>query len=384
MQNTLNLRTEEMLVNMGPHHPATHGVLRLKLALDGEYVRQVEPVIGYLHRGLEKQAEQRTYFTYQACIDRVDYLSGMHTNEAFSIAVEKLLDMEIPERAKYIRVICSELNRLISHLLWMGSCLIDMGAMMGFPFYPFRERDRILNFLEEISGQRMMFNFLRIGGVKKDLSETWLKKVREFCADELVERIKEYEAIASKNPIFMSRMKDIGLLPLDIALDYNVTGANLRASGSHFDLRKAEGLSSYTDVYSKLNFEVPVSSNGDCYARYLCRVKEMHQSAKIIVQAIDNIPEGQVSAKKIIPLLKVPQGESFAAVESPRGMLGVHVTSDGSSVPYRVRWHSPSFNNLSVLPYMLTKGSKESGSVRLSDIMACIGSLDFIMPDVDR
>jgi NADH-quinone oxidoreductase subunit D len=374
------LKTDEMVINMGPHHPATHGVLRLKLKLDGELVKEVEPVIGYLHRGLEKMGEQRNYFNYQVDIDRVDYLSGMHNNEAFSLAVEKLVGIEVPERAKYIRAICSELNRITSHLLWIGTCLIDMGAMMGFPFYPFRERDRILNFLEEISGQRMMFNFIRIGGVHRDPSADWLKAVREFAANEFPSRVKEYEAIATENPIFVSRMKGIGVLPSDVALSYNVTGPSLRASGIPLDLRKVSDYS----VFSKFDFVSPTATDGDCYSRYLVRVKELYESAKIIVQAIDSLPEGPISAKKILPGLKPPKGESYAAVESSRGHLGVYVVSDGTSSPYRIRWHSPSFNAVSVLPYLITKGGPNQSNLRISDIMACIASIDFIMPDVDR
>ncbi|MDX1921460.1 MAG: NADPH-quinone oxidoreductase [Candidatus Caenarcaniphilales bacterium] len=381
MASTLpDLKTEEMVINMGPHHPATHGVLRLKLKLDGEQVKEVEPVIGYLHRAMEKQAEQRNYFNYQVDIDRVDYLAGMHNNEAFSMAIERLVGLEVPERAKYIRVICSELNRISSHLLWLGTCLIDMGAMMGFPFYPFRERDKILNFLEEISGQRMMFNFIRIGGVQRDPSAEWLKNVREFAATEFPSRVEEYEAIATENPIFISRMKGIGNLPKEVALSYNVTGPSLRASGVALDLRKTEDYS----VYSKFDFTSTTGTDGDCYARYKCRIKELYESAKIIVQAVDALPEGQITAKKILPGLKPPKGESYAAVESARGHLGVYVVSDGSSSPYRVRWHSPSFNAVSVLPYMLTKGGPGGSNLRISDIMACIASIDFIMPDVDR
>jgi len=373
-------KPQEMLINMGPHHPATHGVLRLKLKIEGEYILEAEPIIGYLHRAIEKQAEKRNYLSYQVDIDRVDYLAGMHNNESFSIALEKLLGLKVPERAEYIRVICSELNRITSHLLWMGTCLIDMGAMMGFPFYPFRERDKILNFLEEISGQRMMFNFIRIGGVKSDLTEEWLEKVHQFIKEEFSERVKEYESIATKNPIFLSRMKNIGILPKEIALSYGVTGPSLRGSGLDSDLRKIEGYS----VYHKFDFNSSVFHENDCYSRYLARVSEFYQSIKIILQAIENIPDGKISAKKIMMSLKPPKGESYAAVESPRGCLGVYVTSDGTSSPYRVRWHSPSFNNLSVLPYLLTKGGINKQNLKISDIMACVASLDFIMPDVDR
>lgn len=372
--------SHEIMINMGPHHPATHGVLRLKLKIDGEYVTYAEPVIGYLHRGIEKQAEQRNYLSYQVDIDRVDYLSGMHNNEAFSLAIEKLAEIEVPERAQYIRVIASEMSRLASHLLWIGTCLIDMGAMMGFPFYPFRERDRILNFLEEISGQRMMFNYIRIGGVKADVKEDWLQRVQAFFRDEFPIYLAEYEAIATKNPIFVARMQGIGILDQATALDYNLTGVNLRATGLAYDLRLTDAL----PLYSQFKFDVPTNTAGDCYARYLCRVAEMYQSAKIIVQAIDKIPDGAVQAKKILPNFKPPKGETYAAVESSRGNLGVLVTSDGSNVPYRVRWHSPSFNAVSVLSHLLTKGGIDGQPLKISDVMACIASLDFIMPDVDR
>ncbi len=375
-----SLKTEEMVINMGPHHPATHGVLRLKLKLDGEQLRAVEPVIGYLHRAIEKQGEMRNYFNYQVDIDRVDYLSGMHNNEAFSIAIENLLGLEVPTKAKYIRAICSELNRITSHLLWLGTCLIDMGAMMGFPFYPFRERDRILNFLEEISGQRMMFNFIRIGGVKRDPSPEWLAKVLHFAKDEFPARVAEYEAIASENPIFLSRMKGIGLLSQETALSYNVTGPSLRGSGLAVDLRKLEDYG----VYKDFDFIVPTANAGDCYSRYQCRIKELYESAKIVVQAIEGLPSGEISAKKILPNLKPPKGETYGAVESARGHLGVHVVTDGTASPYRVRWHSPSFNNLSVLTHLLLEGAPDGGSLKISDIMACIASIDFIMPDVDR
>lgn len=374
------IKSELMEVNMGPHHPATHGVLRLKLKLDGENIVEAEPVIGYLHRGIEKQAEQRNYLSYQVDIDRIDYLSGIHNNEAFSMAVEKAVGLEVPERAQYLRVITAEMNRITSHLLWLGTCLIDMGAMMGFPFYPFRERDVILNFLEEISGQRMMFNFIRTGGVKKDAKEQWLKSVHKFFSETFPERVQEYESIATKNPIFVDRMKGIGVLPAKVALDYNITGVNLRASGIAYDLRKTDDYS----IYSKFDFKVPVSETGDCYARYMCRIKEMYESASIIVQAIQSIPEGNIQAKKIMPGMKVPAGEYFAMTESSRGNLGVMVTSNGTQNPYRVRWHSPSFNAVSVLPYLLTKGGENNSSLNLSDIMACIASLDFIMPDVDK
>jgi NADH-quinone oxidoreductase subunit D len=369
------LKTDEMIINMGPQHPATHGVLRLILTLDGEFVTHVEPVLGHLHRAQEWQGQNRTWFQYQALIDRVDYLSGMFTSWALSRAAEHIDGTEVPERAEYLRVIASELNRISSHLLWLGTYLIDLGALYGFPFYPFREREKILTFLEEISGQRMMFNYIRIGGVQRDPKPDWFKRVEAFTK-ELPDRINEYEAIVTENPIFLKRTTGVGVMPKSLAMEYGVTGPSLRASGINYDLRRFKPYS----VYDKLKFNVPVfDKDGDTRDRYLARIQEMRESNEIIKQAIEMIPAGDIMAKtkKQNAGLRVKAGEGFAAVESPRGVLGCYIVSNGSDKAYRFRWRNPSFSNLSVLPPLLQNHP-------IADVMAIFGSLDIILPDVDR
>lgn len=399
-QTEKNFKTDEMVLNMGPQHPSTHGVLRLILTLDGEIVKHCEPVIGYLHRGMEWLGQNRTYVQYQALVDRVDYLAGMSDSHAYIMAVEKIAQIKVPLRAEYIRVICSELNRIISHLLWLGIFMLDLGAMMGFPFYTFRDRETILSFLEEVSGQRMMFNYIRIGGVFKDLSKGWTKKVKKWINTDFLKYVDEYEAIATNNPIFLVRTKNVGYMKGNLALDYGVTGPNLRASGINLDLRKYKPYS----IYSKLNFNVPISTACDTNARYTCRIQELRESAKIITQAIDNLPGGDTEdleknrieltsgsnpvyntedlmilakGKNVPPSFKCSPQEAYAAIESPRGQLGVHLMADGSSVPYRIKWRSPSFNNVSILPNLI-KGHP------VADVVAIFSSLDVILPDVDR
>lgn len=369
------LKTEEMIINMGPQHPATHGVLRMVLTLDGEIVRHAEAVIGHLHRGQEWQGQNRTWFQYQALIDRVDYLSGMFTSWAMARAAENLDGGEIPERAEYLRVMVSEMNRITSHLLWLGTYLIDLGAMFGFPFYPFREREKLLDLFEEIAGQRMMFNYIRIGGVQRDPKPDWFRRLREFTK-EFPDRVSEYEAIVTENPIFLKRTKGIGILPLELAMEYGVTGPTLRGSGNPLDLRKTKPYS----IYPKLDFKVhsfDKPEGGDTWDRYMLRIREMRESNEIIKQCLDMIPEGPIMSKKQIAGMRVKAGEGFAAIESPRGTLGCYVISDGSDKPYRYRWRNPSFCNLAVVGEMLV-GSP------IADIMAIFGSVDVILPDVDR
>lgn len=395
-----SFKTDEMVLNMGPQHPSTHGVLRLILKLDGEIVRGCEPVIGYLHRGMEWLGQNRTYVQYQALVDRVDYLAGMSDSHAYIMAAEKIAGIKVPLRAEYIRVICSELNRIISHLLWLGIFMLDLGAMMGFPFYTFRDRETILSFLEEVSGQRMMFNYIRIGGVFKDLPKGWTKKVKKWITTDFLKYVDEYEAIATNNPIFLVRTKGIGYLDPKLALNRGITGPSLRASGINLDLRKYKPYS----VYDQFDFDIPTSTLGDVHTRYKCRIEELRQSAKIVAQAIDKLPGGDtedleknraaltsgenpvykaedlmVLAKgKNVPMgFKCPAGETYAAVESPRGQLGVHLIADGTAVPYRIKWRSPSFNNVSILPDLI-KGHP------VADVVAIFSSLDVILPDVDR
>ena len=393
-------KTDEMVINMGPQHPSTHGVLRLILKLDGEIVKDCEPVIGYLHRGMEWLGQNRTYVQYQALVDRVDYLAGMSDSHAYIMAIEKIAGVKVPLRAEYIRVICSELNRIISHLLWLGIFMLDLGAMMGFPFYTFRDRETILSFLEEVSGQRMMFNYIRIGGVYKELPKGWTNKVKKWITDEFFNYVDEYEALATRNPIFLVRTQNIGYMSPELAINRGVTGPSLRASGVDLDLRKYRPYS----IYDQLNFNVPVSKAGDTNARYSCRIQEMRESANLVLQAIEKLPGGDteeleknktaltsgenpmykpedlmfVSKGKNVPAsFKCSPGEAYAAIESPRGQLGVHLIADGSSVPYRIKWRSPSFNNVSILPDLI-KGHP------IADVVAIFSSLDVILPDVDR
>jgi NADH:ubiquinone oxidoreductase subunit D len=395
-----NFKTDEMIINMGPQHPATHGVLRLLLTLDGEIVRHAEPVVGHLHRAQEWQAEHRTWFQYQALIDRVDYLSGMFTSWALARTAEQVDGLKVPKRAEYLRVICSEMNRITSHLLWLGTYLIDLGAMFGFPFYPFREREKLLDLLEAISGQRMMFNFIRIGGVMREPPLGWWDKARRFV-EEFPARVDEYEAIVTENPIFLKRTQGIGTLPKELAMAYGVTGPTLRASGVPLDLRKDKPYS----VYDEFDWNVvSMDGDGDTWARYICRIREMRESNRIIAQALEKIPGGtpeelrkkreacsncakpacewcggeyQLSVKKQNAGLRIKAGEAFACVESPRGTLGTYIISNGSDKAVRLAWRNPSFCNLSVLPELLAGGP-------IADIMAVFGSLDIILPDVDR
>lgn len=395
-----DLKTDEMIINMGPQHPATHGVLRLLLTLDGEMVKHAEPVVGHLHRAQEWQGQNRTWFQYQALIDRVDYLSGMFTSWAMARAAERLDGIVVPQRAEYLRTICAEMNRITSHLLWLGTYLIDLGAMFGFPFYPFREREKLLDLLEAISGQRMMFNYIRIGGVQREPPLGWFAKLGEFV-NEFQQRVDEYEAIVTENPIFLNRTKGVGVLTRAMAEDYGCSGPVLRASGPNFDLRTFKPYG----AYDKIKFNVQtMQGDGDTWARYICRVREMRESNEIIRQCMAQIPGGTteelrkrreeckacgkadcahcggdlaIMMKKQNSGLRIKAGEAFAAVESPRGILGCYIISNGSDKAYRFAWRNPSFCNLSVIHELLV-------GAPLADIMAVFGSLDIILPDVDR
>lgn len=377
------LKTEDLLINMGPQHPSTHGVLRLKLVTQGEVIKHCEPVIGYLHRGMEWLAQNRNFVQYQALVDRVDYLAGMSDSHAYVGAVEQIAGMHVADRAEYLRIITAELNRICSHQLSLGIFLLDLGAMMGFPFYAFRDRESILSLLEEISGQRMMFNYMRIGGVYKDVPKGWYAKVEKLIKEKLLNYIDEYEDIITNNPIFTSRTKGIGIIDAKKALDYGLTGPNIRASGVDYDIRTAKPYSKYKEF----DFKVITRSEGDSFARYKCRINEMRESCSIILQGIEKIralpggeqsPDGKdLMAKKILPGFKCPAGETYFSVESPRGELGVHLITDGSAVPYRLKWRSPSWNPTSFLPEMVV-GSP------IADVVTIFSSLDVILPDVDR
>ena len=377
------LKTEELVINMGPQHPSTHGVLRLIITTTGEIITKCEPVIGYIHRGMEWLAQNRNFVQYQALVDRVDYLAGMSDSHAYVTAVEQIAGLKVPDRAEYLRIICSELNRICSHQLSLGIFMLDLGAMMGFPFYAFRDRESILSVLEEISGQRMMFNYMRIGGVHQDVPAGWYTKVENLVKDKLMHYVDEYEDIVTNNPIVLERTKGVGVIETKKGLDWGLTGPNIRASGYNYDVRKDRPYSKYDEF----DFNVITREDGDVHARYKCRVDEIRESGKIILQAIEKIralPGGEkaeakteLQAKKILPGFKPPAGETYNCVESPRGELGVHLITDGTQVPYRLKWRSPSWFPTAYLPEL-------AENKPVADVVAIFSSLDVILPDVDR
>lgn len=386
---------ETMLLNMGPQHPATHGVLRLLLELDGETVVNCIPDIGFLHTGIEKNMEAKTYQKAEVMTDRLDYMNTVGNNLAYCMAVEKLVDLDVPPRAQAIRVILTELQRIASHLVWIGTHALDLAAMSMF-MYAFREREQILDILELVSGQRMMTTYIRPGGVWRDVPVEFESAVRDFIKI-FPKRIDEYEALLTKNPLLLDRLLGIGLLSKETALSYGVTGPILRASGVDWDLRKTRPYSGY-ELY---DFVVPVRTEGDNYARYLVRVQEMRESLKIVEQALNKLPMGPVRSdnRKFVPPPRseigtsmealihhfklwtegfdAPKASIYSAVESPRGELGVFLEGDGGPKPYRIHMRTPSFENVGVLPE-LAKGNL------VADLIAIIGSIDFVLGDIDR
>lgn len=360
-------------INIGPQHPSTHGVLRLVLELDGEIIKSCEPIIGYLHRGMEKMAENRTYLQYLPTIDRVDYLSGFFNSFAFCDAVENLAQIEISKRTEYIRVLTMEMNRLSSHLLWLGTFLLDMGATSPL-FYTFRDREEILSLFEELTGQRLMYNYYTFGGLRHDVTNDWLDKLLNF-AKRMPSKIQDYENIITNNPIFVTRTKDIGIISHNAALEYSITGPNLRATGINIDYRKQ---SPYL-IYSKLDFDAPTAKIGDSLDRYKVRILEIKECLKIITQCADWLKSnpGDVISKAKQPMLKVPEGEYISNVEAPRGVCSCYLKSDGSGKPYRVKWRTGSFYSVQILPKLLENSF-------YPDLMAIFGSLDVILPEVDR
>ncbi len=363
-------RTEELTLSMGPQHPSTHGVLRLICTIDGEYIRDVKPDLGYLHRGMEKIAEDRTYLQFTPLTDRFDYLSGMHNNWAWALAIERLAGIEVPERAEYIRVIVAELNRIASHVMFWGTFAMDAGAFTPI-LYAFRDREKALFLLEMISGSRMTFNFIRYGGVKADIPPGFLEKLDEFLND-FVHKIDEYETLITGNEIFRIRTKNIGVLSAETAINNAVSGPNLRASGVNYDLRKHEHYS----IYDRFEFDVPLGKHGDTFDRYKVRVEELRQSVRIIRQAMAKIPEGPVMAK-LPRVFKPPAGEVYSAIEASRGELGVYLVSDGSTKPYRMHLRPPSFINLQVLRDL-------SIGMKIGDLIVILGSIDILLGEVDR
>ncbi len=370
------LEEGEMYVNMGPQHPSTHGVLRLIIKTDGEIVKDVVPVIGYLHRCAEKIGENLTYVQYVPYTDRMDYLSSMSDNLAFCLAVEKLLGIEIPPRAQFLRIIFAELNRIASHLLAIGTYGIDIGAITPF-LYCFREREMILSMFEIASGARLTYNYIRIGGVMREPPKEFYELLNKFL-NIFPERLKEYNELLSYNQIFINRTRGVGILPPKLAIEYGVTGPNLRASGVKIDIRKVEPYSSY----DKIDFDIPVGSNkigiiGDCWNRYYVRIKEMEQSLTIVKKALEGLPAGDFLSPQIKRVIRPPKGEAYTRIENPRGELGFFVISDGTEKAYRVKVRAPSFCNLSVLPE-ITRG------VLIADLIAILGSIDIVLGEVDR
>ena len=384
-----------MTLNMGPQHPSTHGVLRIVLELEGETIVKAEPDIGFLHTGIEKECEQKHWQQVVTLTDRVDYLANLSNNLVYALAVEKLLQIEIPPRAQWMRVMMTEFSRLNSHLVWLGTHALDIGAMTVF-FYCFREREDILRILEMFSGQRMMTSFIRIGGLALDAPRGWQQAVGKFIRA-FPSKVDEYEDLLDSNPIWTRRTKGVGFISLEDMLDLGVTGPMIRAAGVPMDLRRTEPYSSY----EKFDFNVATRTENDVYARYRVRLQEMRESAKIIVQALEGMPEGPFQAdaphvvlpdrekmktqmealiyhfKIVTEGFRVPAGEVYQCIESPRGEIGYYVVSDGTSKPYRVHMRTPSFGNLQGLPKLLE-------GILIADSIAALGSMDFVLGDTDR
>jgi NADH-quinone oxidoreductase subunit D len=391
----IDLRPRRMVLNMGPQHPSTHGVLRLLLELDGETIVSAQPDIGYLHTGIEKEFEVKNYQQGVTLTDRIDYLAPLSNNLCYCLAVEKLLGLEIPPMAQWTRVMLTELTRLNSHLVWLGTHAIDIGAMSVF-LYCFREREDILRIFEMYSGQRMMTSYFRVGGLALEPPRGWQKRVKTFI-DTFPSRVDEYEELLTNNSIWIGRTRGVGRISIEDMLDLGVTGPMLRAAGLQYDARKAEPYSSY----EKFDFEIPTRTENDVYARYLVRIEEMRQSARIVKQALEGMPTGRWTAdaphvvlperdkmktqmealiyhfKIVTEGFRVPAGDVYQVIESPRGEVGYYVVSDGTAKPYRVHVRGPSFGNLQAIPCMV------EGTL-IADVIASIGSMDFVLGDSDR
>jgi NADH-quinone oxidoreductase subunit D len=392
-----DMQTEKMVLNMGPSHPATHGVLRIVLELDGEIITKAIPDVGYLHRGDEKIAENMTYTQFIPYTDRLDYLAPLANNVAYALAVEKLMgiDKQLPPRCQYIRVICCELARISAHLLGLGAFAMDVGALTVF-LHTFTEREKIYNLIEALTGARFTTTYTRIGGLSRDLPAGWVEQCRKFL-DEVVFNFDESEKLLTRNRIFVDRTRDIGVISKEDAIDYGLTGPNLRGSGVDYDLRKAHPYLCYAD----LEFDIPRGSVGDCYDRYLVRMEEMRQSVRIIRQCLDKLPDGPINVpdgKVVLPKkekvltsmeelihqfmivtqgVNAPVGEIYFGAENPKGELGFYINSKGGGTPNRLKIRAPSFVNLSILSHLLP-------GHMMSDTVAILGSLDFVMGECDR
>ncbi len=370
------LRSEEMIINMGPQHPSTHGVLRLELVVDGEIVVDVIPQLGYLHRCFEKHSEAMN--NYQQVIpycDRLDYLASMNMDWAYALTAEKLLNLQVPDRVEYIRVIMAELQRIASHLVALGTYGLDIGAFTPF-LYMFRDRELILDLFEMTCGARLLYNYIWVGGVSHDLPPTFIEKTKEFCTY-FKPQIKEYNDLLTYNEIFIKRTANVGVLPKDVAISYACSGPMLRGSGVDFDLRRDDPYG----IYSRFQWDVCVGKGevgtvGDCWDRYIVRMREMEQSVRIIEQALEQIPEGDVMLA-IPKRIRPNAGDCYVRTESPRGEIGFYLVSDGSGTPYRVKARSPAFVNLSVCPEICR-------GYMIADVVAILGSIDIVLGEVDR
>jgi NADH-quinone oxidoreductase subunit D len=368
----MTLKTESFAINIGPAHMSTHGVFRMRTVMDGEVILDMEPVFGYLHRGIEKLAEQRTYVGIIPLTDRVDYTSQMANNLVHCLAVEKLADIKVPERAEYLRVIMSELQRICAHFLAIGSLFNDCGAMGTPLFYMFREREKIFDLFEMASGQRLMYSYLRPGGVVQDIPAEFLPALSKLLK-QLHSYFDEYENLIAQNEIFLARTKGIGILSQENAVNFSATGPVLRASGVKWDLRKADPYS----IYDRFEFEIPTGETGDCYDRYWVRMQEMRQSLRILEQAAKQIPESGEVASKIPALIRPPASEVYSHIESPKGELGIYMISDNSIAPYRYHIRPPALINLTALRDMVI-------GWKIADAIVIFGSIDICMGEVDR
>jgi NADH-quinone oxidoreductase subunit D len=365
------IKTEPFILNIGPQHPSTHGVFRMRVTLDGEVVVDVEPVIGYLHRGIEKMGENRTYAQIIPLTDRLDYLASMTNNLAYVLAVEKLADIKVPERAEYLRIIMSEAMRISSHLMAVGFFLNDLGAMMTPVLYMWREREKLLDLFEMVCGQRLTYNYMRIGGVSHDIPEEFLPALKKFVA-EMPGFLDEYDQLLAQNEIVLARTRGVGILPKNTAINTAASGPVLRASGVKWDIRKVDPYS----IYDRFDFDIPVGKTGDNYDRYWVRMQEMRQSVRILEQAIAQLPAGEVLAD-VPQLLRPPVGEAYGHIEAPKGELGFYLVSDNSIAPYRFHIHPPTLINLTALKDMVV-------GWKVADLIITFGSIDVVLGEIDR
>lgn len=370
--------TQTLEVNIGPQHPSTHGVFRMQVFLDGENIVSLKPVMGYLHRNHEQIAENMSYAASMPYTDRLDYFNSMSNNFGYALTIEKLANIDVPERAHYIRVIMAELTRLVNHVSVIGFLLNDLGAFFTPVLYAFREREKILDIFEEISGARMMCNYLRFGGIKTDLKPETIQRIQVILKN-FPKFLEEFETLLTKNEILCMRCQNVGVLPADLAVNASITGPMLRASGVNYDLRKIDKYS----IYDRFQFRVPLGQKGDVYDRYYVRILEMRESLKILEQALKDIPQGEIMNKKMIPFLKSPRnfkppvGEAYGRVEAPKGELGFYVVSDGSPQPWRYHVRAPSLINLTILEDLCI-GHK------VADAIIILGSVDIVLGEVDH